>query len=416
MPAQRYSYTAITLHWLIALLLAFQIALGWALEGDNGPELFARYQLHKSIGISILLLSLARLAIRFLTPRPLASDGAVWTRALANIVHGLFYLVMIVGPLTGWLLVSTAKVQVPTLLYGIVPWPHLPVGRSWHEPAEAVHGAMAWIAIGLFLLHIAGALRHQWLLGKPELQRMIPFARGKAVGAAIGALALVGAAFAAGNIVYPDRPQPVGEKQLAVPVAAAVAASIPAPKDEEAPENEATETTPEETAQPLADWTVAPGGRLGFTARWNGEAVNGNFSRWRAAIRFSPDDLAKSTIRVTVDLASADTGDGQRDDSLKGSDFFNVTARPDAVFSARDIRHLGGERYEARGTLDLRGISKPATIRFTLRIDGDRARVTGTARIDRTSFGVGQGEWAATDAIAAGVDVAFSFTATRPAS
>ena len=119
---------------------------------------------------------------------------------------------------------------------------------------------------------------------------------------------------------------------------------------------------------------------------------------------------------MTVDLASADTGDGQRNDSLKGSDFFNVTARPDAVFSARDIRHLGGERYEARGTLDLRGISKPATIRFTLRIDGDRARVTGTARIDRTSFGVGQGEWAATDAIAAGVDVAFSFTATRPAS
>ena len=64
MPATRYSYTAITLHWLIALLLAFQIALGWALEGNNSPELFARYQLHKSIGITILLLSLARLAIR----------------------------------------------------------------------------------------------------------------------------------------------------------------------------------------------------------------------------------------------------------------------------------------------------------------------------------------------------------------
>ena len=57
MPAQRYSYTAITLHWLIALLLAFQIALGWALEGNNSPELFARYQLHKSVGITILLLS-----------------------------------------------------------------------------------------------------------------------------------------------------------------------------------------------------------------------------------------------------------------------------------------------------------------------------------------------------------------------
>lgn len=417
MPAQRYSYTAITLHWLIALLLAFQIALGWALEGNNSPELFARYQLHKSVGITILLLSLARLAARLFTSRPPVSDGPAWTRALASTVHWLFYLVMILGPITGWLLVSTARVQVPTLLYGIVPWPHLPVGRSWHEPAESIHGAMAWLAIGLFALHIAGALRHQWLLGKPELQRMIPFARGKAAGAAIGALALVGAAFVAGQTVYPERTPHAVEKASAPFAAAPTTPAIaPATTDDETAAVEPVEETPEDTAQPLADWTVASGGRLGFTARWNGEAVDGRFGRWRAAIRFSPDELPKSTIRVTVDLASADTGDGQRDDSLKSSDFFDAAAHPSAVFTARDIRHLGGEKYEARGTLDLRGASKPATLRFTLRIDGDKSRVTGTARIDRTAFGVGQGEWAATDAIAAGVDIAFSFTATRPAS
>ncbi|MEI4507871.1 YceI family protein [Sphingopyxis sp. CCNWLW253] len=417
MPTQRYSYTAITLHWLIALLLAFQIALGWALEGNNSPELFARYQLHKSVGITILLLSLARLAARLFTSRPPASDGPAWTRALASTVHWLFYLVMILGPITGWLLVSTARVQVPTLLYGLIPWPHLPVDRSWHEPAESIHGGMAWLAIGLFALHIAGALRHQWLLGKPELQRMIPFARRKAAGVAIGALALVGAAFVAGQTIYPERVRPAAEKASPPPVATPTTAAVaPVTKDDETTAIEATEEAPEETAQPLADWTVASGGRLGFTARWNGEAVDGRFDRWRAAIRFSPDDLAKSTIRVTVDLASADTGDGQRDDSLKSSDFFDVGAHPSAVFSARDIRHLGGDKYEARGTLDLRGASKPATLRFTLRIDGDRARVAGTARIDRTAFGVGQGEWAATDAIAAGVDIAFSFNATRPAS
>ncbi|MBB6424310.1 YceI family protein [Sphingopyxis sp. JAI128] len=423
MPATRYSYTAITLHWLIALLLAFQIALGWTLEGDNGPELFARYQLHKSVGITILLLSLARLATRLFTPRPPASEGPAWTRMLANTVHWLFYVVMILGPLTGWLLVSTARVQVPTLLYGIVPWPHLPIGRAWHEPAESIHGAMAWLAIGLFLLHIAGALRHQWLLGKPELQRMIPFARGKAGGAATGALALVAATFAVGTIIYPDKSQPSakpGAAQAAAPIVpAAPIAAEPAAADMEsekpAPEA-AAETEAEESRQPLADWTVASGGRLGFTARWNGEAVDGRFGRWRAAIRFSPDDLPKSAIRVTVDLASADTGDGQRDDSLKGSDFFDSGTHPKAVYTARDIRHLGGERYEARGTLDLRGVEKPTTLRFALRIDGDRARVAGTARIDRTAFGVGQGEWAATDAIAARVDIDFSFSATRPAS
>ena len=419
MPTQRYSYTAITLHWLIALLLAFQIALGWALEGNNGPELFARYQLHKSIGISILLLSLARLAVRLFTPRPPASDGPAWTRMLAGIVHGLFYLVMILGPVTGWLLVSTARVQVPTLLYGLVPWPHLPVGRALHEPAESIHGAMAWLAIGLFLLHIIGALRHQWLLGKPDLQRMIPFARGKAVGAAIGALALVGGAFALGQTVYPERSRPVVVKAPPMPTAAPVAPqAVPAAPlvEDKAPVEDATKEAPVEAKEPLADWTVASGGRLGFTARWNGEAVRGSFGRWRAAIRFSPDVLARSNIRVTVDLASADTGDGQRDDSLKSSDFFNVTAQPNAIFTARDIRHIDGDRYEARGTLDLRGVSKPVTLRFTLRIEGNTARVAGTARIDRTAFGVGQGEWAATDAIAAGVDVDFSFSATRPTS
>lgn len=417
MPAQRYSYTAITLHWLLALLLAFQIALGQTLEGSNSPELFTRYQLHKSVGITILLFSLARLAVRLATPRPPASEGQAWTRSLAAVVHWLFYLVLILGPITGWLLVSTAKIQVPTLIFGIIRWPHLPVGHGWHEPAEVIHGVLARLAIALFALHIIGALRHQWLLGKPELQRMIPFARGKAAGAAIGALALVGATFVAGQTIYPERTRLPAQKASPTPAVAPAAATIaPTAKDDETAATEAAKNTPEDAAQPLADWTVAPGGRLGFTARWNGEAVDGRFSRWRAAIRFSPDELAKSTIRVTVDLASIDTGDGQRDDSLKSSDFFDVGSHPSAVFTARDIRHLGGDRYEARGTLDLHGVSKPTTVRFTLRIDGDKARVSGTAGIDRTAFGVGQGEWAATDAIAAGVDIAFSFNAARPAS
>lgn len=420
MAVQRYSYTAITLHWLIALLLAFQIALGWALEGNNSPELFQRFQLHKSVGIAILLLSLARLAARFMMQRPPASDGPAWTRALAGTVHSLFYVVMILGPITGWLLVSTAKVQVPTLLFGIVPWPHLPVGRGWHEPAEEIHEIMAWLAIGLFVLHVAGALRHQWLLGKPELQRMIPSARGKSIGAVLIALALVGGAFAVGSSVYPDRERAAPAESVMSNAAQAAPLAPPAPVEaekteaDEAPDSDPA-AEPEEMAEPLADWAVAPGGRLGFTARWNGEAVEGRFDRWRADIRFSPDQLAASRIKVKVDLASADTGDGQRDDSLKSSDFFDAAAHPSATFTVRDIRHLDGDRYEARGTLDLRGASRPTTLRFTLRIEGDRARVNGSARIDRTAFGVGQGEWAATDAIAAGVDVAFAFTATRPA-
>src|SRR3546814_11854060 len=71
----------------------------------------------------------------------------------------------------------------------------------------------------------------------------------------------------------------------------------PATEEEEAPAEEAAKEDPVEATEPLADWTVASGGRLGFTARWNGEAVGGSFARWRAAIRFSPDELAHSNIR-----------------------------------------------------------------------------------------------------------------------
>src|SRR3546814_4595291 len=119
---------------------------------------------------------------------------------------------------------------------------------------------MAWRAIGLFLLHIIGALRHQWLLGKPELQRMIPFARGKAVGAAIGALALVGGAFVAGETVYPERSRPVVEKASPMPVAAPVAPPAapagPATAEAEAPAEEAAEEEPVDTPEAAAAWTV----------------------------------------------------------------------------------------------------------------------------------------------------------------
>src|SRR3546814_4003778 len=81
-------------------------------------------------------------------------------------------------------------------------------------------------------------------------------------------------------------------------------AAAPATEEDKALAEEAAKEAPVEAKEPLADWTVASGGRLGFTARWNGEAINGSFDRWRAAIRFSRDDLAKSNIRVTIDRKS----------------------------------------------------------------------------------------------------------------
>src|SRR5436190_369412 len=169
---RRYSTGAVVLHWLLALALAFQLAIGFAMP-HRGPHSFAPMQLHKSVGITILLLTLIRLAWRLVRRPPDAIEEG-WTAVAARIVHWAFYAVLMLGPISGWIIVSTAPLHVPTVLFGVVPWPHLPLPPSMNQPMEEIHQALSWIAIGLFVLHVAGALRHQFLLHDPVIKRIAP--------------------------------------------------------------------------------------------------------------------------------------------------------------------------------------------------------------------------------------------------
>jgi cytochrome b561/polyisoprenoid-binding protein YceI len=414
MLPQRYSLGAIALHWLIAAALVFQIVFAESLEGPGGPDLFARYQLHKSVGITILLLSVLRLGWRFVAPRPAPAPGPKWAMTLSGLVHFGFYFFMIAAPVTGWIIVSTSKIKVDTLLFGTIPWPHLPVPASWGEPAEFLHHFMPNIAIALLVLHVAGALRHQYLLGTPILARMLPGGQGKAIGALVTAAAIMLGAVVLGNVIDPRgaaqaaKPAAVATTPVAEPALDATPAAAPEGQEAEA-EDEATDD--EANAEPR-NWVVAKGGTLGFSARWNGEPVDGRFARWTANILFSPEALDASKIDVSIDLGSVDTGDGQRDGTLTGSDFFDTGKFAKATYRASKFKALGGNRYRADGTLTLRGVSKSVPLNFTLDINGDKARAKGSATIDRTSFGVGQGDYASTAEIAGPVAVSFDLQAT----
>ena len=416
MIAKRYSRTAIVLHWIIAMAFAFQLALGWQLEDiPKGPGLFSAYQLHKSVGITILLLTLVRLAIRILHPRPPMITGNIWAERLAQAVHWLFYGVLLVGPIAGWIIVSTAAIKVPTIIFGTLPWPHLPVPHGWNEPAEGVHAVMAWMGLGLFFLHVAGALRHQFLKDENVLGRMVPFLTAAPISkvhAAVAAGLAIFAMWAAHGVGWKMSFEPTSSPHVEESTRAAPRL---APKGtisgEIAPSAAVIEK--EQEVQPLSDWQISSGGRLGFKANWTGTSVNGTFERWDSKIRFTPDALEKTKIRVSIDLGSASTGDSQRDESLRSADFFDTANYHRAVFNADGVRALGSNRYEARGSLDLHGQKHPLAIVFTLKIENDTARVSGSTRMDRTLFGVGSGEWASTDQIAANVAVSFDFTATR---
>jgi polyisoprenoid-binding protein YceI len=167
-----------------------------------------------------------------------------------------------------------------------------------------------------------------------------------------------------------------------------------------------------ELKDPVA-WTVQKGSSLTFTAAWSGSAIEGRFKTWTADILFSPEALDSSKLTVNVDMGSAATGDDQRDQSLPSGDFFDTAEHPKATFTATKFRKTGEGKFVADGTLDLRGVKKPLSLPFSLKIDGDTATARGVTTLDRTTFGVGQGEWASTDEIAAKVKVSFALTAKR---
>ena len=119
------------------------------------------------------------------------------------------------------------------------------------------------------------------------------------------------------------------------------------------------------------------------------------------------------SVKVTVDMASVTTNNAETQAELPGEDWFSAATNPTATFSATRFRHVSGNRYQASGTLSLRGLSRPLTLPFTLTISGDLATMTGSATIDRTVFGIGRGEWAGTTDLPAPVSISVAIKADR---
>lgn len=407
----RYSRTAIFLHWAIAALLAFQLAVGWGLE-DLGARGFHLYQWHKSVGILILALTLVRIAVRLTKPRPPKTEGG-WQGALASGVHWGLYAFMLAAPLSGWALVSTARVKVPTLLFGAIPLPHLPLPAGAHEVAEGGHGVIAWIGVALFLLHVAGALRHHVLMRDGLIWRMIP---GRSPVLLLLLPALMLAAFVGGRAILPSgdaRPTAAAPTAEAENVAELDDVAAPA-NVAEAPENAmaANSAAPADTpAGPPPAWAVQPGGRIGFSVGNDGETISGAFSKWMAKIVMDPDHPEGADIQVSIDVGSASVGDAYKDGMLPGDEFFGAAAHPTATFTAKGAQAAGPGRYKASGTLTLKGVSKAQTIRFSLSGAGETRKVTGSATVARAAFDVGNGD--SSKGLAPQVAVTFAFTARR---
>lgn len=189
MPASaekpRYTAVAIVLHWLMALMLVGMVFMGWRMEDMrdlalSGELTFAEvqtyYNWHKTFGISLLVLALARLGWRFTHKVPPMPDTMKpWEKLAARGTHIGFYVVMIAVPVFGWLTASATNFPSYIANNPALQLPHLPVPDTLYEPLGSIHGAGGWVIFGLLALHAGAALKHHFINKDDVLTRMIPF-------------------------------------------------------------------------------------------------------------------------------------------------------------------------------------------------------------------------------------------------
>lgn len=415
--SERYSAGAVALHWIIALALAFEIAVGFTLAQDTSG--FALYRLHKSVGIAILALTLARIGWR-LSHRPPPSLQSGLAHSAAKIVHVSLYAFMLAAPLSGWAMVSTDSIDIPTVLFGVVPWPDLPLPAAVNGPTEEAHEVLGWIGMSLFALHVLGAARHELLLRHALMRRISPGGYapfGTMLSAAVILLGLLTLALMRNE--PPERPAkgnaPAVLRDQVSPGDKIEAASEERPADDAVfgAERAAKEQAAKDEDQPLAPpkWTIVGARSLTFSVGNGGDTIKGRFSDWSGDIAFDPERPETADIRIDINLASASVADATQDEMLSGAEFFDIANFRKAKFAASSAHKIGPDSYQAEGTLFLKGLKQPQRISFRLSGRGPIRHVTGNARVSRGQFGIGGG--ASDEALERVVNLQFAFDATK---
>jgi cytochrome b561/polyisoprenoid-binding protein YceI len=393
-----YGSVTKTFHWLTALGIFLALPLGYfaneLAHAIETPEIattdaqVARaallFSLHKTIGLTVFFVALARILWALTQTKPgLLNGDTVLESRLAEVVHWLLYGSLVAVPLSGWVHHASTTGFAPIWWPFGQSLPFVPKDEGVAQITATLHFLLQRVLVGALALHIAGALKHHVIDQDATLRRMLPGytpaqPTDKQPGHGVpflGALAVWAVVLIGANTL--------GWFKV-----------------------EATENAPAQSlAEVESDWTVQDG-VLEITVVQMGSEVTGSFADWTADISYEAEaENPKGEVTVTVSIPSLTLGSVT--DQAMGTEYFNTEAHPTATFNAEIIK---AEGLTAQGTLTIKDQSVPVDMPFDLTIEGDTATATGGLTVDRRSFNIG-GE--ATDSLAASVDIRFELTATR---
>jgi cytochrome b561/polyisoprenoid-binding protein YceI len=395
--ATTYGWVERAFHWSIAALIPTAAVLGlvayewpYATDAQLGVKA-ALFSWHKTVGVTVFLVALARIAWALSQPRPapLHPERRLESLAAAT-VHWLLYGALVAVPLTGWIHHASAVGFAPILWPLGQGLPGVPVDVALSQTFSTLHRAALIVLGGSLALHVAGAIKHEVIDRDATLARMTRGAEPEGVpqGGHGGALPLLAAAavwaaaLGAGLLLRPAEPQ--------------VSAGVEAPAVADA-------------AGPVPNWVVRDG-TLSIAVLQMGQGVRGSFATWSAAIDYDPE-AGTGEVAVTVDTGSLALG--QVTAEATGAEFLAASQFPQARFEAEIEPTEGGEAtHVARGTLALRGAELPVALPFTLEIEDGVARMSGTTPVDRRDFGMGE-SYGDESTVGFTVDIEVELTAER---
>lgn len=410
--ASRYTLTAAALHWATAVLLLSNLALGWwmseAIEREATRAVAVEwFQVHKSIGLTVLALTVVRILWRLAhKPPPLTSRMRASQRFVAGATHLLFYVLLLALPLSGWLYASTqwrgdAPLSVPTLYFGLFEVPHIgalatateAVREAWARNALTAHQWLAGSTVALFALHLGAALKHQFVDRDGLITRMLPrVAPGETpAGHPLRRLPLRAASKWA-------------TATTAVVVILGVIALIGLPR-QPAP--------PADVRGSSGAWRIdAAASEIAWTGRHAGRPFRGTFERWSADIDFDPARPQAGVISATIETDSATNGVALHERTLPQKEWFDVANHPTASYRSTAIEAQPDGSWRMPGTLTIK--THPVALSpLTVTLEGGVLRITGAPVMDRRDAEIGTVSDPGAKWVSADITIEVDITAVR---
>ena len=368
-----YSALAKWLHWLVAALILVQyLLIELAHIAENANQIVKQLGIianHKSIGITILLIAIVRLAYRLRHKAPeLPSTMPGWQITASNISHVLLYGFLFALPLTGWLMSSATAYSVSW--FNLVSLPDL-IGADKEnaELLKIIHARLSDALAILAGLHVAAAIKHHIIDKDTVLTRMLSKSSvAVAVLLVIASLALFG-----------------GFKTTA-------------PKNEAT--NQTVDSAPANTnqqellASSLPVWQIDyASSQIQFTGEQAGASFTGQWQQWQGKLQFDENNLAESRFDVGIDITSVSSNDDERDQTILSAEFFDVMKFPEATFQAQEFSS-NDQGFVANGNLTMKGITQPTQLVFNITQTGNQITLTGSATLERHAWNIGVGDWA----------------------